>query len=201
MMSDSHQNITKYLAEVLEIPVDAVADCNNHYTYKRVARNQLLLREGEIGSDTFFVEKGLLRMYSIDKNGKEHIIQFAPEKWLISDRSSVYFNEKSNYYIEAVEDSEVCVLSSVFFSKMNEVFKNTSENNDILLQKHIRILQNRINSLLAETAEERYLNFIKMYPDILLRVPQWMVASYLGITPESLSRVRKELVRKNFEPS
>lgn len=200
-MIDSNQNITQYLAEVLEIPVNAVSGCSNHYTYKKIAKNQFLLREGEIGSDTFFVEKGLLRMYSIDKNGKEHIIQFAPEKWLISDRSSVYFNEKSKYYIEAVEDSEVYVLSSKFFVKINEVFSNTTENNDILLQKHIRILQNRINSLLAETAEERYMNFIKMYPEILLRVPQWMVASYLGITPESLSRVRKELARKNFETS
>jgi len=68
----------------------------------------------------------------------------------------------------------------------------------LVLQKHVKSLQDRINSLLGETAEERYLKFIKMYPDLLLRVPQWMVASYLGITPESLSRVRKELARKNF---
>lgn len=139
-------------------------------------------------------------MYSIDKNGKEHIIQFAPESWLISDRSSLYFNEKSIYYIEAVEDSEVLFLHPDFFSRLVEQFPNSIEKSDIIAQKHIRSLQDRINSLLGETAEERYMKFIRMYPDLLLRVPQWMIASYLGITPESLSRVRKELARKNFVP-
>lgn len=195
------ENITNYLSEILEIPLEAASTCSNFYTSKKVSKNEFLLREGEVCHQTFFVEKGLLRMYSIDKNGKEHIIQFAPEKWLISDRSSLYFGEKSKYFIEAVEDSEVLLLNADFFTKVIEKFPNTAENNDLLLQKHIRNLQNRVNSLLAETAEERYMNFIKMYPDILLRVPQWMVASYLGITPESLSRVRKELARKNFQPT
>lgn len=198
---DSLQNISNYLSEVLEIPKEAVATCGDLYTLKKVAKNELLLSEGEICMDTFFVEKGLLRMYSLDRNGKEHIIQFAPENWLISDRSSLNFNQKSKYYIDAVEDSEVFLLNKYFFTSMVEKFPQTAENNDMLLQKHIRNLQNRVNSLLTDTAEERYMTFIKMYPDILLRVPQWMVASYLGITPESLSRVRKELARKNFVPS
>ena len=195
------ENIETYLSEILEIPKEEVSHCSNFYEPKKVVKNEFLLQEGDVCNATYFVEKGLLRMYSIDKNGKEHIIQFAPEKWLISDRSSLYFNEKSKYYIEAVEDSEVLLLKNDFFSNISLSFPNSAGNNDLLLQKHIRNLQNRVNSLLAETAEERYMNFIKMYPDILLRVPQWMVASYLGITPESLSRVRKELARKNFQPS
>lgn len=195
------ENIESYLSEILEIPKEAVTQCSNFYGSTKVLKNQFLLQAGEVCNGTYFVEKGLLRMYSIDKNGKEHIIQFAPEKWLISDRSSLYFNEKSNYYIEAVEESEILVLTKDFFANINLEFPNTVENNDLLLQKHIRNLQNRVNSLLSDTAEERYMSFIKMYPDILLRVPQWMVASYLGITPESLSRVRKELARKNFHTS
>lgn len=192
-------NIETYLSEILEIPKDAITTCSDFYVSKKVAKNEFLLREGEICLDTFFVEKGLLRMFSLDKNGKEHVIQFAPENWLISDRSSLNFNEKSKFYIEAIEDTEVFILGNDFFTKMIENYPHIAERNDLLLQKHIRNLQNRVNSLLADTAEERYMNFIKMYPDILLRVPQWMVASYLGITPESLSRVRKELARKNFE--
>lgn len=195
------ENIETYLSEVLEIPREAVTACSNFYVTKKVSKNEFLLREGEVCNSTYFVEKGLLRMYSIDKNGKEHIIQFAPEKWLISDRSSLYFSEKSKYYIEAVEESEILLLKNDFFANINLEFPNTVENNDMLLQKHIRNLQNRVNSLLSDTAEERYMSFIKMYPDILLRVPQWMVASYLGITPESLSRVRKELAKKNFQTS
>ncbi len=194
-------NIETYLSEILEIPKDAITTCSGFYVSKKVAKNEFLLKEGEICLDTFFVEKGLLRMFSLDKNGKEHVIQFAPENWLISDRSSLNFNEKSKFYIEAIEDTEVFILGNDFFTKMIENYPHIAERNDLLLQKHIRNLQNRVNSLLADTAEERYMNFIKMYPDILLRVPQWMVASYLGITPESLSRVRKELARKNFEIS
>ena len=195
------ENIETYLSEILEIPKEEVSHCSNFYEPKKVVKNEFLLQEGDVCNATYFVEKGLLRMYSIDKNGKEHIIQFAPEKWLISDRSSLYFNEKSKYYIEAVEDSEVLLLKNDFFSNISLSFPNSAGNNDLLLQKHIRNLQNRVNSLLAETAEERYMNFIKMYPDILLRVPQGLVASYVGITPVSLSRVRKELARKNFQTS
>ena len=198
---DSLQNIDNYLSEILEVPFEAISGCSNFFTLKIVAKNEFLLNEGEVCLDTFFVEKGLLRMFSLDRSGKEHIIQFAPENWLISDRSSLSLNEKPQYYIEAVEDSEVFVLNKDFFTNLVEKYPQTAENNDMLLQKHIRNLQNRVNSLLADTAEERYMSFIKMYPDILLRVPQWMVASYLGITPESLSRVRKELARKNFKTS
>jgi CRP-like cAMP-binding protein len=191
-------NMTNYLAKVFEVPAERLSLCTVQYETKKVSKGELLLQYGEVCRNTFFVEKGLLRMFSIDKNGKEHIIQFAPENWLIGDRSSLYFSEKSNYYIEAVEDSEVSVLQRDFFNKLLEEFPNSIEKNDLILQKHVKSLQDRINSLLGETAEERYLKFIKMYPDLLLRVPQWMVASYLGITPESLSRVRKELARKNF---
>ncbi|MDY0931301.1 MULTISPECIES: Crp/Fnr family transcriptional regulator [Chryseobacterium] len=191
-------NINEYLAKVFEVPAEKVNLCSIQYEMKKVAKHEMLLQEGQVCRNTFFVEKGLLRMYSIDKNGKEHVIQFAPENWLIGDRSSLYFNEKSRYYIEAVEDSEVLFLQPDFFSKLLEEFPNTIEKNDLIIQKHVKSLQDRINSLLGETAEERYLKFIKMYPDLLLRVPQWMIASYLGITPESLSRVRKELAKKNF---
>jgi len=191
-------NINEYLAKVFEVPAEKVNLCSIQYEMKKVGKHEMLLQEGEVCRNTFFVEKGLLRMYSIDKNGKEHVIQFAPENWLIGDRSSLYFNEKSRYYIEVVEDSEVLFLQPDFFSKLLEEFPNTIEKNDLIIQKHVKSLQDRINSLLGETAEERYLKFIKMYPDLLLRVPQWMIASYLGITPESLSRVRKELAKKNF---
>jgi CRP-like cAMP-binding protein len=193
-------NINNYLARVLNVPLEKVNMCSLHYEVKKVQKNQFLLQYGEVCRYIYFVEKGLLKMYSIDKNGKEHIIQFAPESWLTSDRSSLYFNEKSVYYIEAVEDSEVLLLHPDFINKLIGEFPDSLEKSDILLQKHIKSLHDRINSLLAETAEERYMKFIKMYPDLLLRVPQWMIASYLGITPESLSRVRKELARKNFVP-
>jgi CRP-like cAMP-binding protein len=183
------ENFQSYLVKILAVPEE-------FYSEKKIEKGDFLLREGETCNDTFYVEKGLLRMFSIDKNGKEHIIQFAPESWIIADRTSQIFKEESSYYIDAVENSEIVVLPPDFFFN---IFKNNPEvsgNNFKLMSNHIRALQKRINQLLGATAEERYLDFLKTYPNVFQRVPQWMVASYLGITPESLSRVRKNLGNK-----
>lgn len=183
---------SQYLSNILGVSQDFIQSCDDNLIKKLyVKKGEILLREGELCKEGFFVEKGLLRMYSISKNAKEHIIQFAPENWLVTDRSSVFFNEVSDYYIDAIEDSEIISLNRDFF---NHLQKNNPEiwaNHAKLLHNHARSLQKRINLLLGATAEERYLDFMKIYPNILQRVPLWMVASYLGITPESLSRVRK----------
>jgi CRP-like cAMP-binding protein len=135
----------------------------------------------------------------LDANGKEHVIQFAPENWIISDRTSLLFQEPSEFFIDAVEKTKIVLFDEQFVIKASEISAKFRSFNQKALNNHIRHQQKRINSLLSATAEERYLNFIEMYPNIPLRVPQWMIASYLGITPESLSRVRKELSRKNFK--
>jgi len=159
-------------------------------------KHELLVRAGTISKHSFFVEQGLLRYYSIDDKGREHILHFAPEGWLVSDRESFFFKKPSNYYIEALEDSIVVLLEPYFFSQIVSDSQKITHLNELLLQKHILQLQKRITQLLSASAEERYLNFMKIYPDIVMRVPQWMVASYLGIAPESLSRVRKDLATK-----
>lgn len=167
---------------------------------KEIPKGTILLQKGAICTHSFFVESGLLRAYSIDSSGKEHVIQFAPEGWIITDRSSVFFNQPSDYFIETIETSKVIYFSHDFINQASEISPSFRNYNERLLQNHIRQLQHRIQYLLEATAEERYLDFISIYPDLLLRVPQWMIASYLGITPESLSRVRKELARRNFNP-
>ena len=157
------------------------------------------MRDNEHCSQTFFVEEGLLRQYSIGSNGKEHTISFGPENWFVTDRESMYFNKPSFYNIQALEDSKVVAIDEKFIQLLSNKIPSFTSFNNKPLDNHIRQLQNRINLLLGASAEERYLEFVAMYPNILLRVPQIMVASYLGITPESLSRVRKELARKNFK--
>lgn len=163
------------------------------HTFKK---GELIIQPGTICKNTFFVESGLLRFHSIDKKGKEHILGFAPEGWFIADRDSHYYNLPTNNYIEALEDSTVIMFEKDIFPLLGQQAPAIAVFHDRLLQNHIRHLQKRINSLLSATAEERYLEFTKIYPDIMLRVPQWMVASYLGIAPESLSRVRKDLANK-----
>lgn len=193
------QNFKTYLTQNANISEKDFSEIISILQTKTIKKGAFLLQSGEICKYSFFVEKGLLRSYTIDKNGKEHIIQFAPESWIISDRSSTFFNESSELYIDAIEDSEVILLNDNFFEDLSCNSAEFAKSNTQALHNHIRNLQNRVNMLLGATAEDRYLQFVKMYPDILLRVPQWMIASYLGITPESLSRVRKELTKKNVK--
>ncbi|MGC1632469.1 MAG: Crp/Fnr family transcriptional regulator [Gelidibacter sp.] len=192
-------NLKTFLVTNLAIDDHEISPLLENCKIKRVQKDAFLLKPGEYCKQTFFVENGLLRQYSIDEKGKEHTISFAPENWFVTDRESVYFNQPTAYFIQALEDSTVTVLDKNLIQVLTDKAPSFTEFNNRLLHNHIRQLQNRINLLLSASAEERYLNFIEMYPDILLRVPQTMVASYLGITPESLSRVRKELAQKNFK--
>lgn len=194
------QVFLEYISNKAAVTEEQIKELKKFLVSKKIQKGSVLLSKGETCKHSFFVEKGLLRFYSIDKEGKEHIVQFAPENWFITDRGSVFFNEPSDYYIDAFEDSQVVVIDEKFMKAALEISPQFREYNETILQNHIRHLQNRINLLIGATAEERYLNFIKLYPDLSLRVPQWMIASFLGITPESLSRVRKELAKRHFKP-
>ena len=190
------KDIYTYLMENGGITEDQLQQISDRLLFREFRKGQFVLSKGQVCKQIFYVEKGLLRFYSIDHLGKEHIIQFAAEGWFISDRSSIYFNQPSEFFIDAVEDTRVAILNEQFVCSASEVSAPFRRYNEHILQNHIRNLQNRVNLLISATAEERYLDFIKMYPNLTQRVPQWMIASYLGITPESLSRVRKELTKK-----
>ena len=190
-------DLKKYLEEKAGVSEEEYKLLEPLIVRKSVKKGAFLLREGEVCQHSIFVEKGLLRFYSIDDAGKEHIIQFASENWFVTDRGSVYFNNPTRYFIDAIEDSTVVFLNQDFMCSASEVARQFAHYNERILQSHIMHLQNRVRLLIGANAEERYLDFIRLYPDLTLRVPQWMIASYLGITPESLSRVRKELARRN----
>jgi CRP-like cAMP-binding protein len=195
------QNFTKYLKAKANIPEPEFQLLIKKVKFKNIEKGDVLLRPGEVCHHSFFVEKGLLRSYTVDNPGREHIIQFGSENWIVSDRSSTFFNEPSDLFIDAIEDTDIVLISSDFINEASEISSSFRKYNQIALQNHIRHQQKRINLLLSASAETRYMNFITLYPDLTLRVPQWMIASYLGITPESLSRVRKELAHKNFKPN
>jgi CRP-like cAMP-binding protein len=166
---------------------------------KTFQKNEIILSQGDTSSRTYFVLEGLMRSYSVDAKGKVHIIQFAPELWWLSDRN-ILFNEAAEFNIDAVEATSALVIPQNFFQEAATHVPEMVGLNISMLHNAIRFMQKRINMLLSATAEERYLDFIKLYPNLTLRVPQWMIASYLGITPESLSRVRKDLASKHFRP-
>lgn len=189
--------LSTFLTSNLDIKNEYLEELLQGCNCRSIQTGNYLLRQGENCQYSFFVEKGLLRKYGIDEKGKEIILQFAPENWFITDRDSSYFKNPSRYFIQALEDSRVFLLDEDFIQQLGKKVPGFSEFNNRLLHNHIRHQTHRIYELLSATAEERYLSFIQTYPDITLRVPQWMIASYLGMTPESLSRVRKELAHKN----
>ncbi|MCK7592026.1 Crp/Fnr family transcriptional regulator [Subsaxibacter sp. CAU 1640] len=186
--------------EKCELSRDEIAQIDHLIISKTVEKGEFLLKEGEICNHSFFVEKGLLRFYALNEEGKENILQFATENWIVSDRGSAYFQQPSTYYIDAIEPTTVVMINQDFINKVTEINPNFRVHNERLLQNHIRSLYKRVSLLLGASAKTRYLDFIKTYPDVTLRVPQWMIASYLGVTPESLSRVRKALAKENFKP-
>jgi CRP-like cAMP-binding protein len=196
---DAHLEIFKnYLQKKVSITDEQFNLIAVHLKVKSFEKNEMILMKGDVSSQGYFVLTGLLRSYSIDSKGKTHIIQFAPEQWWLSERNGLLFNEPSDFFIDSVEATRAVILTKDF---MNEAAKHVPCMNDLnnnMLNNAIRFMQKRINMLLSATAEERYLNFITLYPNLTLRVPQWMIASYLGITPESLSRVRKDLAHKHF---
>jgi len=191
-------NFYKYYSEKALLNDSDFEQLLPYIEFREFSHNQYILRAGEVCRNILFVEKGLLLFLSLDEKGGEHILQFAPENWLIGDRSSMYFDEPSLYYIKAIEPSTIVFLHPKFFSDAAKLRFEFSRFTEISLQRSIYYLQKRINSLLAMTAKERYLEFMELYPNLLLRVPQWMIASYLGITPESLSRVRREIAKDSF---
>jgi CRP-like cAMP-binding protein len=165
----------------------------NFLTPKKLRKKQYLLQEGDVCKAISFVEKGALKEYSVDESGNEHIIQFALEGWTISDLYSFMTGEPATYNIDALEDSELVLISK---SAHDEILKKVPKYESYirtLLTGAYLAMQKRITSLISLSLEERYINFTSVYPDIVQRVPQHMIASYMGLKPETLSRLRRKM--------
>lgn len=184
---------TGYLRSKITLTEQNLRDIQSLFTVKSVEKGKILLDIGEICHYSYFVTKGCLRSYVIDEKGKEHILQFAIENWWISEQISFMNNEPALYYIDAVEDTEFIAMDLNTVEEFHRLVPAAKEMNRKLQMYSLRSFQKRLISHLSATGEERYLSFIKTYPPLALRLPQKMIASYLGVTPESLSRIRKEL--------
>ena len=176
----------KNLSEIINI--------DNKSQHKTFKKGSVLQREGKSNSQAFFVKKGLLRSYTIDDKGKEHIFIFAPDGWVITDLESVEFNQPAKLFIDCMEDAEVIVFDRSKLSNLNLSKQQRSTNID-LLSRRVAVLQRRVLMLMSASAKERYLFFLETYPELPHRVPQRMIASFVGITPEALSKIRREMAK------
>jgi len=163
--------------------------------HRVIRKRQFLLQSGEVAKYETFVVKGLLRAYTIDKSGYEHVVMFATEDWWVSDLYSFLTQTPGNQNIDALEDTEVLQIEK---SDLEELYLQVPKFDRffrILLQNAFVANQQRIIASISQTAEEQYLAFIKKYPSLEQRIPQHQIASYLGITPETISRIRRSMMK------
>ena len=163
---------------------------------QKVQKGEFLLRAGDMAKYGMFVASGCLRTYTIDNKGKEHILQFSPEDWWTGDMNSMVNDSPSQFFIDAVEDSEILLFDDASLQKLNKHIPEAAAMYEVALQKSLVATNQRVISSLTASAEERYNAFLKKYPSLIQRVPQHMIASYLGVSPETLSRIRKQQSRK-----
>ena len=187
--------ITDYFFKLLPLDSDEIKAVKTAFKERRIKRRQFILQEGDICKLNTFIVEGCFRMYFVDKNGKEHNIQFAVENWWIGDIGSFHSEKPSKLYIEAIENSVILQIKKqdqldlfVNHPKFNQIFRVFTENALVTYQR--RVLQN-----ISSTAEERYLDFMKRYPYFFNRISNVQIASFLGVTPEFLSTIRKKITK------
>ncbi|PWS28707.1 cyclic nucleotide-binding protein [Pedobacter yonginense] len=164
------------------------------FTEQRLTKRQYLLRAGEVCNHLAFVASGLLRTYNIDEKGDEHMSLFGFEGWWLSDFSSFLSGSPAFFNIDAIEDSELMLLSKHNYEKLTLTVPIMDRYFRILYQNSLVTKERRLMSSITHTAEEKYLQLLESSPEINKRIPQHLIASYLGIAPETLSRIRKNLL-------
>jgi CRP-like cAMP-binding protein len=184
------ENLITYLQDKIVITDAEVAIIKSVCRVKKLRRRQYLLQEGDMWRYNAFVSSGLVRTYRVDDKGQEHIIQFSAENWWCGDRYSYVYEAPARSNIDALEDSEVLLISKADFEMLYRAIPNLSIFMLNLVERSFIALQDRIHAGISLSAEEKYNDFVKTYPSILSRVPQHMIASFLGLTPETLSRIR-----------
>lgn len=186
----------EYLSAKIQLSDEAYKMIESVSIIKKMRKHQYLAQEGDIWRYNAFVCQGLLRTYRVDDKGVEHIINFAMENWWIGDRESLASGKPSSFNIDALEDSVVLLINKENFEHLCKTLPALNNLVLTIINNSFIASQNRINSFLSYTGEEKYLYFRDKYPGFALRVPQQMIASYLGMTPETLSRIKRQLSKK-----
>lgn len=169
---------------------------NSILQHKTIPKKTLLLQDGEICNFEAYILKGCIRKYYINEHGHEVILQFAIEDWWVSDIASFHEKKPSKLFIETLEECELLLLTPETKEQLVTKVPKFERIFRLLVQRNLSSMQNRLIDTIAKTAQEKYLEFLKLYPTIPQRVAQHYIASYLGMTAEFLSKIRTKLAKQ-----
>lgn len=187
-----NKNVTRYYT----FNSDELTFFNSLLKPLNLKKKSFLLQAGEVCNLEAFITKGCMMTYLLNEEGKETVLYFSIENWWVSDISSFNEQTKSNFYIQALEDCELLYLTPQAKEELLFKVPHFERAFRLMIQKNLSVLQNRLHSIIATPAEQRYDDFLKRYPTIPQRVSQHHIASYLGVTPEFLSKIRAKKAKQ-----
>ncbi len=196
VQQSQYENIIKNITRHIALTDDEKQLFTGLLQEQQIPKKTILLSEGEICQHEGYIEQGCVRVYYLNENGFEVTLSFAVEDWWVSDIASFQDQKPSRLYIETLEDTKLYVLTPRTKEELLQRIPKFERVFRLLVQRNLSSLQNRLINTISKTATERYLEFIRLYPSIPLRVAQYYIASYLGVSPEFVSVIRRRLSAK-----
>jgi CRP-like cAMP-binding protein len=192
-----HENLLAYINQYNNLPLTSEEQVliEAAFQSKKLRKKQYFLQEGDVCKYVGFIVKGAMRQYSVDDKGTEHIVQLYIENYWTSDRESAVMLTPSKYNIDAWEDTELLIITTADMMELMEKIPAFGKMTRMMDQKSFIASQRRLNSTISNTAEKRYEEFSENHPQFIQRFPQHLIASFLGITKETLSRIRKQALK------
>jgi len=185
----AHELLLNNIARHIALSAEEQRVLVTAFREQQVSRKKFLHREGDVQKQVFFVTSGCLRSYAIDKNGFEHVLQFAPPGWWIADMKSAITGQPGNLNIDAIEDSEILTVTKAGLDELFISIPQLERFFRILAENALAAYQQRLTDNLSLPARDRYANFVALYPSLAVSLSQKQVASYIGVTPEFLSKM------------
>jgi CRP-like cAMP-binding protein len=196
MLNAMLQSLVATFNKYVTLTQEEINVIDSLFSFRNFRKRQYLLQEGEINRHETFIVKGVTRTYEVDEKGQEHIVQFGLEDWWVGDLYSFLTETPSKYNIDCLEDTQVFQITKPNLETLYEKVPKMERHFRIIIQNAFIASTNRVASSLVKSAADRYLDFIAQYPQIERRVPNHQIAAYLGITPQSLSRIRAQAQKK-----
>jgi CRP/FNR family transcriptional regulator, anaerobic regulatory protein len=187
-----YPNFINHIRKYIELDDNSIGLLLKYISLLKLKRKEFLMKEGQVCNSLYFVERGCLRMYFINDKLNEQITQFALEHWWMADHFSFLDNKLSPYFIQTIEKSEILAISAASFEALVTELPQMERYFRMIMQRSVAASQLRNKYLYEMSKEEFYQHFSTSFPEFVQRVPQYMIASYLGLTPQYVSELRKK---------